>query len=175
MGGPPIPAAPPAIAPENPTTDATAQSKESISTTPAAKIGYPPHIPLSARRDEPLDFSNISTKSQIRLARRDATKIRPYGLQEAPTFRPTEADFQNPMQYIQKIRSEGSRYGIIKIVPPASWDPPFAIDTKVRSYIWSKFIRLGTELRRAGIGSANKFIAISFPDSQAGAQFCRRR
>ena len=155
MGGPPIPAALPAIAPENPPNDATAQSKESLSTTPAARSGYAPHIPLSARRDEPLDFSNISTKSQLKVARRDATKIRPYGLQEAPTFRPTEEDFQNPMQYIQKIRSEGSRYGIIKIVPPASWDPPFAIDTKVRFCTESKSIRVGGGWRRAGIGSAN--------------------
>ena len=47
---------------------------------------------------------------------------------EAPTFRPTEAEFQNPLRYILSIREEAERFGICCIKPPPSWKPPFMID-----------------------------------------------
>ena len=132
MGVLPAAAPPPAMSQEKTVTDAVPQPTVQ---TPASRVqttGYAPHIPLSARRDEQLDFSNLSLKSHPKLARRDATKTRPHGLQEAPTFRPTEEEFRDPMQYMQKIGAEGRKYGIVKIVPPANWNPTFAIDTKVR-------------------------------------------
>lgn len=58
-------------------------------------------------------------------------RIRPHGLQDAPTFRPTEDEFRDPMEYIRKIAPEGRKYGICKIIPPEGWTPGFAIDTEV--------------------------------------------
>ena len=52
----------------------------------------------------------------------------PAALREAPTFCPTEAEFQNPLRYILSIREEAERYGICCIKPPPSWRPPFMID-----------------------------------------------
>ena len=78
-----------------------------------------------------MDLSGVSSKSQPKIVRRDATRTRPHGLQQAPTFRPTEEEFRDPMLYMQKIRAEAGKYGIAKIVPPPSWAPSFAIDTKV--------------------------------------------
>jgi len=48
--------------------------------------------------------------------------------EEAPTFYPTALEFQQPMVYIAKIRSQAEKYGICKIKPPPGWQPPFAVD-----------------------------------------------
>lgn len=47
---------------------------------------------------------------------------------EAPVFSPTEAEFQEPLVYIDKIRPIAEKFGICKIKPPANWQPPFTVD-----------------------------------------------
>jgi hypothetical protein len=49
-------------------------------------------------------------------------------LPESKVYHPTMDEFASPIQYIQKIAEEASRYGIVKIVPPTGWRPVFAID-----------------------------------------------
>ncbi|KAG9441229.1 hypothetical protein H6P81_017083 [Aristolochia fimbriata] len=47
---------------------------------------------------------------------------------QAPVYYPTEDEFSNPLEFIEKIRLEAESYGICRIVPPKSWKPPFALD-----------------------------------------------
>uniref|UniRef100_A0A182QGU4 [histone H3]-trimethyl-L-lysine(4) demethylase n=1 Tax=Anopheles farauti TaxID=69004 RepID=A0A182QGU4_9DIPT len=49
---------------------------------------------------------------------------------EAPVFKPSEEDFKNPLVYINKIRPMAEKYGICKILPPSSWQPPFTVDVE---------------------------------------------
>lgn len=46
------------------------------------------------------------------------------------TFYPTEEQFRDPMKYIEylNVEEEAHKYGIVKIVPPASFCPPLAFD-----------------------------------------------
>ena len=51
------------------------------------------------------------------------------GIPEAPTYRPTLEEWRDPLEYLRKVAPEGRKFGIVKIIPPESWDPDFAIDT----------------------------------------------
>ncbi|OQD72726.1 hypothetical protein PENDEC_c019G06070 [Penicillium decumbens] len=94
---------------------------------------HPSHshnVPLSARRSAPLDLSTVERRGQPNGPREPAKRVRPHGIPDAPTFRPTEEEFKDPVAYIRKIAPEGKKYGICRVIPPDGWQPTFAIDTE---------------------------------------------
>ncbi|KAL4804876.1 PLU-1-like protein-domain-containing protein [Aspergillus unguis] len=105
---------------------ASRQPARSSSTHPS----HSHNVPLSTRRSAPLDLSTVERRGQSSAPREPTSRVRPHGLQEAPTFRPTEDEFRDPEAYIQKIAPEGKKYGICRIIPPENWQPTFAIDTE---------------------------------------------
>ena len=102
---------------------------------PALPINGMSTIPLSARKAQPLDLATVERRGQGAPNNEPPKPNRMFGLQEAPTYRPTAEEFKDPVQYIGKIREEAAKFGIAKIVPPDSWNPPFAVDTEVSCYL----------------------------------------
>jgi hypothetical protein len=49
------------------------------------------------------------------------------GVMTIPSYRPTEDEWMDPMEYITSITEEASKFGMAHIIPPKSWDPPFAL------------------------------------------------
>lgn len=88
-------------------------------------------VPLSARRADALDLNTVERRGQPTQVRLPPKRNRLHDIPEAAVFRPTEEDFRDPMEYLHKIAPEGRKYGIVKIIPPDSWNPDFAIDTTV--------------------------------------------
>lgn len=91
-----------------------------------------PQIPLSSMKSPPLDLSSVERRGQPTACKESLKKKnRPHGLQEAPTYRPTEEEWKEPFEYIKKIAPEAKEFGLCKIIPPDSWNPEFAINTEV--------------------------------------------
>lgn len=102
---------------------------------PPSVNGAPPTgpnaIPYSARKAPALDLTTVERRGQGPPLNLPPKSNRMFGLKEAPTYRPTTEEFKDPLVYIQKIRDEAQQFGIVKIVPPDTWKPDFAIDTEV--------------------------------------------
>lgn len=110
---------------------APTQTRSKTGTT-SHSANMAPHIPLSARRAEPLDMSTVERRHGPLLGWKEpASRAHISGIPEAPTYLPSEEEWANPMEYIRKISPEGRKYGIVKVVPPSSWNPTFAIDSEV--------------------------------------------
>ena len=114
------------------TTNSAPPQSRSKAGTASLSTSMASHIPLSARRAEPLDMSTVERKhGTLPGGKESPPRAHISGIPEAPTYYPTEEEWANPIAYIRKISTEGRKYGIAKVVPPSAWNPPFATDTEV--------------------------------------------
>lgn len=64
----------------------------------------------------------------------------PAQMVEAPVFRPTEKEFQDPIEYIDRIAPIASRFGICKIIPPPSFKPECRVSDDMRFTAQNQYI-----------------------------------
>ncbi|XP_041104468.1 protein Jumonji-like isoform X1 [Polyodon spathula] len=53
-------------------------------------------------------------------------------ISEAPVFRPTHKQFQDPLVYIESIRKQAEPYGLFRVVPPQDWRPECKLSDEMR-------------------------------------------
>ncbi|XP_053995010.1 protein Jumonji [Hylaeus volcanicus] len=61
-------------------------------------------------------------------------------LVEAPTFHPTEKDFQDPLEYIDKIRPIAEKFGICRVVPPPNFKPECKVSDDMRFTAYNQYV-----------------------------------
>lgn len=61
-------------------------------------------------------------------------------LTEAPIFRPTEKEFQDPIEYIERITPIASRFGICRIIPPESFKPECRVSDEMRFTAYNQYV-----------------------------------
>lgn len=59
---------------------------------------------------------------------------------EAPAFRPTEREFQDPLEYIEKIRARAEKFGICRIIPPANFKPECKVSDDMRFTAYNQYV-----------------------------------
>lgn len=163
---PPPPHPPPTWLSTDRAATPSAPPKPKTLTAPSTNVPSAANIPISARRSERLDLNTVERKGRpLPGWREPAARVHAGGIKEAPTFRPNEDEWRNPAAYIKSISEEGSKYGIVKIIPPDSWAPDFAIDTEVS---------LSTDPLMFWYLDTDQGTAFPLQDTEAGTQPCRR-
>lgn len=71
--------------------------------------------PKSRQKVFDISAINNSTLSSGKISSSEACLV------EAPTFHPSEKDFQDPLEYIDKIRPAVEKYGICRVIPPPNF------------------------------------------------------
>ncbi|XP_029161914.1 LOW QUALITY PROTEIN: protein Jumonji [Nylanderia fulva] len=59
---------------------------------------------------------------------------------EAPTFHPTDKDFQDPLEYIDKIRPTAEKFGICRVVPPPNFKPECKVSDDMRFTAYNQYV-----------------------------------
>nr|BAN20895.1 hypothetical protein [Riptortus pedestris] len=64
----------------------------------------------------------------------------PATLVEAPTFYPDEKDFQDPLDYIEKLTPLAQSFGICRIVPPSNFKPDCKVSDDMRFTAYNQYV-----------------------------------
>ncbi|CAH2103712.1 unnamed protein product [Euphydryas editha] len=59
---------------------------------------------------------------------------------EAPAFRPTEAEFRDPVAYFQKIMPEAAKFGLCKVIAPPEFKPTCTLTDSIRFVVTNQYI-----------------------------------
>lgn len=64
----------------------------------------------------------------------------PAQIVEAPTFHPTDKEFQDPIEYMEKIRVKAEKFGICRIVPPSTFKPECKVSDDMRFTAYNQYV-----------------------------------
>lgn len=106
-------------------------SSPSASSSSSAKL-YKRHTQKQKMR--PPEFLNPIYVSDFP-KKTDAAK-----LVEAPVFHPTDQEFQDPLEYIERIRHKAEQFGICRIVPPSTFKPECKVLDDMRFTAYNQYV-----------------------------------
>lgn len=112
----------------SPTSDSSSNSSSSISASADPK-SHRSLKPLKPKRSSPGTSSKSSTPRTHSSSVRNNDNFDKSKLKPCPVVHPTMEEFSNPIAYLSRpdICQLGSKFGIVKVVPPPGWNAPFSI------------------------------------------------
>ncbi|XP_076247769.1 jumonji, AT rich interactive domain 2 [Calliopsis andreniformis] len=128
-------------------------SKQSIGTVGTEKITKSPKI--SRERKTSIDSNKNGKRCQMKSKQKASEICSPTNnvtfpsakdensearLVEAPTFHPSEKDFQDPLEYIDKIRPIAEKFGICRVVPPPNFKPECKVSDDMRFTAYNQYV-----------------------------------
>lgn len=64
----------------------------------------------------------------------------PAQMVEAPVFRPTEKEFQDPIEFLNRITPIAARFGLCRIIPPSTFKPECKISDDMRFTAYNQYV-----------------------------------
>ncbi|XP_062127406.1 mucin-19 isoform X1 [Drosophila sulfurigaster albostrigata] len=109
----------------------SAKSRTAAATTTAAANATNAALAKKYKDDTPIKMANNTA-----FPRHDD----PTQMVEAPIFKPTEKEFADPIEFIERITPIAARFGICKIIPPASFKPECRISDEMRFTAYNQYV-----------------------------------
>ncbi|XP_055532330.1 titin homolog [Wyeomyia smithii] len=109
--------------------------------------------PVKGAGKAKLDTTQVQPANNTAFPRRDD----PAQMVEAPVFKPNDKEFHDPIEYIERIAPVAARFGICRIIPPASFKPECRITDDMRFMAYNQYVH--KMLHRWG-PSAKEYAAI---------------
>ncbi|KYN32272.1 Protein Jumonji [Trachymyrmex septentrionalis] len=110
------------------------KSRERKASIDSTKSGKRTQMKCKQKGSELCSSSNSVTFLGTKIAN-DETRV-----VEAPTFHPTEKDFQDPLEYIDKIRPIAEKFGICRVVPPPNFKPECKVSDDMRFTAYNQYV-----------------------------------
>lgn len=88
-------------------------------------------------QNEPVPSTSASS-SAVRNNKQLAPKLATQS--EAPIFRPSEEEFQDPIEYIERITPLAERFGICRIIPPDTFKPECRVSDEMRFTAYNQYV-----------------------------------
>lgn len=118
----------------SPQSKATKKSPTSKKETAATIVQLPVTSPTISSRSQETSLGIVENLDKFPKLGQHAH------LCEAPIFKPTEAEFKDPIKYIQGIRKIAEPFGMCKIIPPSSFKPECNVDDDMRFTAYNQYV-----------------------------------
>ncbi|GAB1863858.1 Protein Jumonji [Camponotus japonicus] len=109
-------------------------SRERKTSIDSTKSGKRTQMKSKQKASELYSSSNNTTFPSAKNTNNEARVV------EAPTFHPTEKDFQDPLEYIDKIRPIAEKFGICRVVPPPNFKPECKVSDDMRFTAYNQYV-----------------------------------
>lgn len=117
-------------------TETSTDNKSIIPSSPSASSSSSAKIYKKASKPR---FRNFDMCQPVNSSEFPSTSS-PAQLVEALTFHPTEKEFQDPIEFIEKIRPLAEKFGICRIVPPANFKPECKVSDDMRFTAYNQYV-----------------------------------